>query len=409
MAAGVYLYTDVKSALNTRIHGKETNLTADGSSITRYLINKAVRTVLGEIDLRSSKRKSALSPNMFDDVYDYTCPTDLKGLKVIDFPAQVKRGQNETYDLVTPEEFDRRKNVEKGIVAINNDDMVRKLRISQDVDDESLVVANLDSLTGDGGTWTLYGDGANLTVDLDNFIKASGSINWDISAAGGTTAGIYNSDIDTFDITDFVNGSVFVWVYITSTTYLTNFIIRIGSGASAYYSVTVTTNNEGNSFETGWNLLRFDLSGKSTTGTVDEDNCNYVVLFMTKNALKISETDYRFDYLVLKKGVIYNVEYYSKYLWQTTSTVAYKENSDADTDTLTLDTEELDLVVDRASMAATQFLSDYDDYKIVKQEYLENKAKYVLDYPSEAMTLTTTRYYLDSLEGKVRDTSNNDS
>lgn len=405
MSNAIYLYSDIENSLNSKIQGRLSSLL--GGTI-KYCINSAVRECFREIDLRSAKRKSALSPNLFDDIYDYNAPSDLKGIKVIDIIPQINRASDLEWVLTTPEEFDRRKTIDKTIFTVWDNDFVRRLRISLVVDDSdtNLTIAELDSLTSGGGTWALFGDGTNLTADVDNFVKGNGSINWDISAAAGTTAGIQNSTLDAFDITDYLSaGSVFVWVYITSTTGLTNFILRIGSDSSNYYSKTITTNNEGTTFYAGWNLLRFDLFTSTETGTVVDASCDYVVLYMTKLTTKVSETDYRFDWLVIKRGKIHDVLYYTKYGWQATSTYAYKENATATTDYIVADTEEFDLIVTKCAIRALEELRDWSAAANLKAEYKEIKNDYVMTYPSEAKLLITT-YHL--FQDSATD-SNNDN
>ena len=390
--SAIYTYSDLENDVSSKIGGRISSLL--GTTV-KTCINAGVREAFGEIDFRSAKRKTSISPNLFDDIYDYSCPADLKGNKVIDIIPQINRSSDLEWILTSPEEFDRRKEIEKTIFTLSDNDFVRKLRISLVVDDSdtNLTVSELDSLTSGGGTWTLYGDGTNLTADPDNYVKGNGSINWDISAAGGTTAGIYNDDLDDFDITDYVSaGSVFVWVYITSITNLTNFILRIGSSSAVYYYKTITTNNEGLAFYAGWNLLRFDLFSSTQVGVVDQDACNYVALYMTKDGAKISETDYRFDWLVIKRGAIYSVLYYTKYAWQTTSTYAYKENSTAISDLIVADTEELDIIATKCAEKAALELRDYPLVSILKNEYQEMKKNYILTYPSEAKLLINEYY-----------------
>jgi hypothetical protein len=208
------------------------------------------------------------------------------------------------------------------------------------------------------GDWVVFGDGTNLTRDTENYVKGNASLNWDISAAGGTTAGIQNSLLDDFDISDYAgNGSAFVWAYITSATNLTNFILRIGNDSSNYYAITITATNEGTAFEAGWNLLRFDMVNKAETGAVDKTTCDYVALYMTKAAGKISETDYRFDNLVLKIGDHFNVVYYSKYGWQSNAGV-WLENSTADTDLVNCDTDEYGLIIAKYAELCEQHLKN---------------------------------------------------
>jgi len=394
--------TNLKTKVATKVSGtiSDTDLST--------ILNDAALETLGDVDLKSMKRKSALSPNMFDDIYDYTYPTDCKS--IIDIQPQIKRGRMDQWRLTTEEEFDRMKDDTRvdtwgdpiklnrnqwlgdSLVAVSTDDFVNKLRLSRLIDDDSVTISDLDAI----GTWVLFGDGTNLTADSDYYAKGSACINWDISAAGGTTAGIQNSSLTQFDITTYMTqGSVFCWAYITSATYLTNFILRIGSSSSAYYSITVTTNNEGTAFYAGWNLLRFDFVNKVATGTVDDDACDYVAIYMTKNALKISETDYRFDWLVMKRGEHYNLIYYSNYPWQS-NTGTYLESSTADTNYINCDAEELKLILEKSAELGERHLRQYSNADNMLKIYMKDIAKYQSTNPSEALVLTTQYYTLDS-------------
>jgi len=395
-----------RSDLNTTVANMVSGTFSD--SDFNEAANRAVRKVLGDIDMISAKRKSELAPNLFDDVFQYTCPTDLKERKIIDIQPQINRGRLENWNLVSQEEFDRYKkeyrldrfgdpiDIQKSedwlgtnLVAVSDDDMARKLLLSRPVDDDEIAIDMLDSV----GDWEGFGDGTNLTKDSSNYVEGSASINWDIDDSGGTTAGIQNSSLTSFDISDYLTeGAVFVWVYLSDSTDVTNFICRVGSSSSAYYSITVTTNNEGNSFEDGWNLLRFPFSSKTETGTVDDDACDYVALYMTKDSGKTDETDYRFDEILIKKGEHYYVVYYSKYGWQT-SAGSWQEESSNDTDLLNADTTEYEIIAEKtAELVEGQVLRNREEAEVHKREYELAKEKYQSENPSEALPLLQTYY-----------------
>lgn len=383
-----FTYSELKAAVNGRIHNK-IGLLADA----RQTINNGVRDCLA-LDLRSTKRKSSLAPNLFNEIYQYTCPTDLKAQKIISLtPQTMVRDLHQNWELTSEDEFDRRKDTDTNLLAFSDRDFTRKLLVSYNADDNGFVVSTLDALTG-GGSWVLFGDGTNLTVDNDQYVKGSASINWDISAAGGTTAGIQASDIPTFDLTDYASsGSVFVWAWITSATNLTNFIIRLGSDSSNYYSMTATTTNEGLAFAAGWNLIRFDFSGKTTTGTPDDDACDYAVIYMTKTAGKVSETDYRFDHIIVKSGQIFDLIYYSKYLWQNSSGT-YLEDSTADTDLLNADTEEYNLIIEKCTEWAAREIRESEDAIFASQRFDKLVKEYRKNYRGERIAPQNTYYYL---------------
>ena len=376
-------YANIQSSAALRVNG---TLSTANWLIT---INDAVRAVNGELDLKSAKRKASLSPFLFDDIYDYGAPTDLKGMAIIDIKPQVNRSETYEFTLTTPEEFDRKKDTVENLCAITDDSFTRKLRISAEIDDDTLIVSTLDSTTANGGTWAGYGDGTNLTADSDYYVKGASSINWDINADGGTTAGIYNNDINTFDITDYVsNGAVFSWVYLSDKTDVTNFIIRIGSDASNYFTKTITTTNEGTSFVDGWNLLRFDFSTASETGTVDLDGCDYCAVYMTKDAGKTSETDYRFDHIMCKRGEYHDVIYYSNYPWRSSASV-WKVESDDTTDIINISVDEYEIIMTKIVELASQYLDDKRREDIAKEKYKDLAKDYKFRYPSEIKNLTT--------------------
>lgn len=303
-----------------------------------------------------------------------------------------RRSDFELY-LTTPEEFQRRKSVEFNLAAIRESDFVKKLLLDVCVDDDSLSVSTLDSLAAGGGTWQAFGDAENVTADADGFVMGSGSIKFGINAAGGTTAGIYNNSLDAFDFSDYVdnNRSIFYFAKITSTTNITNYKIRIGSSASNYYEITATVTQEGAAFQSGWNLLRFDFSAKTTTGTPDATAGTYVAIYMTKAVGKVSETDYRFDHIIMRGGVIHDLYYYTKYGWQS-NTGTYKENSTADTDYVNADTDELELFTYAGKVEAALELRHFNLAEGWEKRYQNKKAEYQLKNPSEAKLLTQIIY-----------------
>ena len=380
------LYTTLLA--NIMDSGLYTNVTS--TTPIRTIINRGARKVLSDIDLRSTKRMSS-SLKFFNDIYTYTCPTDLKGRAIIDILPQGIRDLDTRRFLANPSDFDRKKTAYKNMVAISDDNFVRKLKASLEIDEEQQLISDFVSLTENTGTWTAFGDAENVEVNNTRAVSGSTSLEFDIDASGGTTAGVSLTDGPAIDITQYVtDGSLFCWVYIVDTTDITNYIARIGSSATAYYSMTATLTSEGLAFQNGWNLLRFDFNGKTTVGTPDDENCDYRALYMTKDAGKTSETGYRFDKMTIHSGNYNNVIYYSKYPWQTNAGV-WIENSTADTDSLNADTEELSVFVEACKMELYRDLKDYDQMKIAEQKYEQAKNNYKLNYPSEAIKME--QYY----------------
>jgi hypothetical protein len=304
-----------------------------------------------------------------------------------------------SFGLVPVEQFNVAPQL--GDIALDDYNGVRTLLINSEVTTSSTIISTLESTTSGGGTWTATGDSENVRDNEDDYIKGNGSVFYDIGAGATTSAGIENIGLDTVDLTDYLGGhsSVFVWTRINSTTNLTNFILKIGTDNSNYYSKTVTVRHDGNAFQSGWNLLRFPLTSLTETGTVTDTTINYVSLSMTKDAAKISETDYAFNYLVVMKGVIHDILYYSKYGWQT-SGGTYLENSTADSDLVVADTTEYELFVKhgvRRGMRFTNFgREEIDD---ADKEFADAVATYSSQNPDESQLMVSTYHYYGNTTG----------
>lgn len=387
--SSIYTRADLKTSINELINNRKDMITDFNT-----LINESVRVANGMFDSRSTRRKSDLSPALFNGVFRYAAPSDLKKDRIIDIEAQIKVEQSQRYFLVPTEEFYRLRHRKDGAIAIDDYNDTKTLLISSNINSKAIVVSPLDSLTSGGGTWVAFGDAENLTVDNDNYIAGISSLNFDISSAGGTTAGIENTGLDQFDLDDNYlggNSALFVWAYLSSSTNVTNFVLRIGSDSSNYHSKTVTTAHNSAAFADGWNLLKFDLTSLTDTGTPDDDNIDYMAIYMTKDASKVSETDYRFDNIVIRKGEINSVKYYSNYPWKNTSGT-YLRNSTNDADILLAAEEEYEIHVKHGEYRALKVLREHELAAIAKAEFEEKVKAYKLEYPSEAM-LMSMEYY----------------
>lgn len=379
-----YTRAFLKQRINAGIKGKIGMLTnADDTA------NQAVRFVIGDIDLLNSKRVSTLTPGLFSDIYSYPAPADLKDQSIVDIRPQVNRSRQSEFTLTTPEEFDRSK--ENYRVAVSQEDAINRILISLNINDQSMAISTLDSITAGGGTWVVTGDATNLVADSDNYVKGTASLKYDIGSGGTTTAGIKNTSLNTFDITNYLNNSIFHFEYINSPTNLTSYTIRIGSSESDYYEKTVTQTNESTSFSAGWNLLRFDLSSSTVVGSPSPTACDFVSIFMTKTVGKINETGYRADHVWAKKGEIYQIVYYTKYGWRNSSGT-YLEDSTSDTDVVIADTNEFELMVQKGIEFAAVEVSEESVETKANQRYEKMKNDYEMKNPSEAKLIQTTYY-----------------
>ena len=381
-----------KSYVNRKIQNKSGMLVDFNETC-----NDAVRAVVNDVDLKSSRREVALTPNLFNGQYDYAGPSDLNRNGLIDIPQQAKREDGEFF-LVSPREFDV--NPQPGQVAIDDYNGARVLKIASKVSDQALVLSELDDLASGGGLWSAYGDAANLMADPDDYIKGSGCLKFGINSNGGTTAGIQNSSLNTFDFSDYLNGNgaIFVWAKINDPTKITNYILEVGNDSGNCYKKTIVAKNDGTGFVAGWNLLRFDMTNLTTVGSPSAKTFKYIALYMTKTTDKINESDYKFDYLVMRVGKSASIKYYSNYGWVSSDGV-YKETSTDDSDLLVSDSDEWALYVAKAVEIAMQELDilvggrmPLAGQQMSEQKYESEKKKYLNDNPSERMIMTTEYY-----------------
>lgn len=377
-----YTRSNLITRINAGIQGKIGVLISSTD-----MVNEAIRNITSKVDLVSTRRRSVLTPDLYNGVHIYSAPTDLKGFSIIDIPTQAREQRADgEWQLVPSEYFERMSSKQDTILTVDDYNGQRVLKLNSVVDSDTHVFSTLDSLTAGGGTWSAYGDTESLAADTDDYIKGNGSLKFDISSAGGTTAGIQNAGLNSFDMTDYFGGTsaFFVWKKIASTTNLTNFIIEFGTDTSNYYKKTITTQSDGTAFVNGWNLLRFDVESLTTTGTPTDTDIKSIRLYMTKDTAKVSESDYKFDNLALKRGITSYLKYYSKYGWQNSSGT-YIENSTDDSDLLLADTDEFNLFVQEGRVIAGDEVG-LTDAEISRKEKARDIAikEYEMKHPSEA-------------------------
>jgi hypothetical protein len=193
--------------------------------------------------------------------------------------------------------------------------MVQFLRFARYLN-SPIVIDKADSIT-ENGTWTVSGNGSNLELDTNNYMSGIGSLKCDVSSPGAVV----------------------------------NVIMKLGNDSSNYYSKTITTGHF-QAFETGWNLCRFDLSDAILTGTVSMATIDYITFTVTYNtsetvtytktlttpvdmsvdnyksdgsvfvyldfSTKTSLTTLRLDNITAQIGTLYDINYYSSFIFRNT-------------------------------------------------------------------------------------------
>ena len=111
---------------------------------------------------------------------------------------------------------------------------------------------------------------------------------------------------------------------------------------------------------------------------------------MTKDAAKVSETNYKFNYAVIKRGVIHDILYYSKYGW-TSSAGVYKRLSTDDSDLLIADDTEYDLFVKKGIELGLPLVNGTDNEIALAATNFNNAAlEYGMSNPDESVIMVST-------------------
>jgi len=377
-----------KSDLIRKLHGTTLSKVQDINSV----IAEAGRNVLTEIDPQETIRQATIENALFDDVYSYTTPNGMKGDRIIDLQPQVNRTLAQNYTKVLIETFNRVKERKTYNIAYKNG--TKFLKISEDVAPDKVVISEVNSVNG----WAASGSAENITLDQLNYISGSKSLNFDINT-DDSVAIVENSTLTAVDLSNQDDqNSLFVWVYFPDASKVTSVAARLGSSSSNYYSQSVTTTHDSQSFADGWNLLRFDYSGATETGTTDWSAITYFQLRITHD--ESGDTDFRIDSITAGVGQLYEVIYYGDAIFKGTDGT-YKTAPTNDTDVIQLETDAYNIMLYEAAYLLSQELQGengaFDEsFFRARLDGTASKPgmyhKYTMKYPSQNEKVRSSYY-----------------
>ena len=232
-------------------------------------------------------------------------------------------------------------------------------------------------------------------------------------AAGSATGSIQISTLNPIDVTGSVNiDTEFYWVYLPSGSAVTSLNLKWGSDYTAnYYNLTVTTTQQGTAFQNGWNLIALPWASATKVGTPVATAYDSLQLTIAYNSAL--QTGVKFCNLTSNQGAIFELQYYSKYLFRNPSTNAFQETVvDVATDgntLINLDTDSYNLLFNKTAFFVAQALMGADagyDASYWDQEYMKALKRYQGLNPSESM-LKGSVYYRPRKQGSPRSYNNN--
>lgn len=376
---------DLKTRLESKVHGSYESVTdVDG------LIAEAARNVLLMIDPMETKRVAQLSNAIYDQVYSYALPADLKGDKILDIRPQGSRLQSDIANQTYSQNFSIHKDSDTFSIEMNSGVKTISLNKPQ----TAAIVLNACDGVATNGTWAVGGNGTDIAADTLNKISGNASIKFNISASG-SSAYVENPTMSAQDLTSIENdGAIFTWVYIPNTSNITSVSIRFGSSSSDYWSSSVTATQDNTAFVVGWNLLRFDWSGLTATGTPDSSAVDYIRVTFAYDGTAVSSV--RVDSIVAQLGKIYELVYYSKYLFKSSAGVWQEEPLD-DGDIINLDVEGRNLLLyECCYLVGQEFGGEDSSFDSNYWEKKRNEAwkKYMQTYKTERRKPQVSYYRL---------------
>lgn len=387
-----YSITQLKSDLEPILHGT----TIDEVPNIDSVISRAARQLLHDVDPQETIRRSPLSSAIFGDTFVYPCPIDVKTNKVIDIRPQTNRKNWQNPTQTFSRNFDLSKDNQQMLVNVDYNTGIKTLNISIPPQ-TTLTVNNADDIT-DNGTWAVTSALSNLTEDTLNYVVSNSSLRFDMAAGGtGVSGYIENSTMESVDISAYdPDGTVFMWVYLPTGSQFQSVQLYIGSSSSNYYYGTVTTSQGGVAFVNGWNLLAFNIAQLTETGTVDPTAINYIRVTFTTDGT--AQTSIRLNGLTIQLGAVYEIEYYSNYLFRDLSTGAWQETVTDDSNLVNLEPTSYNLLLDLTALLLAQQLQSQNgmfDYKYFKETYTQNLFRYKSMYKSQILK-PTEQYYKPS-------------
>lgn len=360
------------------------------------LFNRAARQVVLDIDPAETARIAQLSVPVYDQVFDYAPPVDLKGNKIIDLVVQGQSTPRPRFSQAYNQNFDISKSYSLlNMMTMQYNTGVQTLRIAY-VNPSRTIDINTAAAISGNGTWAATGTASNLEINDQFNVNGLPLMQFDLATGTGL---LTNSTMAAVDLSAHEDQSgIFFTINVPTASNLTSVGVRWGSSASDYWEVTgITTNFQGNSFANGLNLIRALWSSATTTGSPDASAVDYVrVAYVASGSIPATG----FSDISSKLGYITNISYYSRYLFAN-SGGTWQETCTAVTDTINLNTDSYNIFLYQAAFLAVQQALGQDagyDTNVFLKKYDDAVLRYKRMYKSQ-ITQAQTPYYQSTFNG----------
>lgn len=382
----------LKADLEASLHGTTLNQITGLDN----LINRAARQLLLDCDPAETRRIAQFTNPIYDKVFDYVVPDDLKGTKIIDIRPQVGRGLTDRYVHLYNQDFDVGKDfTTQPNFTIQHNTGVKTIRIDATNVTTGALIDQAQSITANG-LWSVAVNASDLREDNLQFITGTQSLAFDLANTGvaGSIGTISNATLTPQDLSNYEdNGAIFFYMYFPTGADITSVEVRWGSGAGDYWTSTQTTTFFGLAFQNGWNLLKADWGTATKVNLPVVTAVNYLDFIITYDGSL--QTAVRLNNVIAKLGKLMEIEYYSKFIFRDATTGAFQEEVSDVSNLVNLDTESYNLLFYQVACLAAQQqqgLSAGFDNNFFQKRYNEALFKYMATNKSEWQKPKATYY-----------------
>lgn len=284
------------------------------------LLRSAVRNLLDNCRPETGKRRVPIYGGLAQDLYAYYCPSDvLVPSDLYDNNGQLshENGGTRKFKFSAPKKFYQdKKNNTYTIEYING---VRWLIVNHTSTKSILTVDAMDAV----GTKT----GGTPTLNEHNYLTGTGAVQFTATDAGVEFGDTLTTAIN---ITDYLRGVAIIPAHFDNEKEIASIELRLKTSTGNYYSVISTADSIGDYFADGWNLIRFNLANRTTTGSPSASSiASWSIVATTTSG---NTETIIIDKITIQNSAVWYLEYYTNKLfidgstsvWQ--STVSYANN-----------------------------------------------------------------------------------
>lgn len=288
---------------------------------------KSANRVLARIDPQETKRTATLAMPFYDNLQDYVLQDDYK--RMVDIRPQANLRQDQPglsiYGQTSTVQFNTRLTPDSFSIRWNN--MIRTLRAQRlpagnvnTLDEFDVTIVGTTAVSE--GIWSPEGDANTLYAEPLNYVQGNGALGFQLSGATGL-GDIVNTTAPVTDLSAFNNedaSMLFFYIPIGFSSRFTSFELRRGDNSLNYIKQTVSSKADGTAFSDGWNFLYFNWATGTKTGA-PSNTSNIYRRFGIAYTAGASIPGCLIDSWTNSFGQLYEIEYYSEYMFRTAAGV----------------------------------------------------------------------------------------